>query len=153
MAKVILVCGKVCCGKTTYTKQLVEKGAVLLSSDELMRLLFDEYLGDRHDVLAARVKDYLFGKSLEILHAGVDVVLDWGFWTRAGREEAQAFFEKNNYKTELHFIDIDDATWQQRIEKRNANRGPYDYYVDEGLRNKCLSRFEPPENPDVWVKT
>ena len=92
MAKAILVCGKVCCGKTTYTASLQANGAVLLSSDELMRLLFDEYLGDRHDVLARRVNDYLLQKSLELLAAGVDVVLDWGFWTKEGREAVLDFY-------------------------------------------------------------
>ena len=152
MAKVMLICGKVCCGKTTYTKQLQAKGAVLLSSDELMRLLFDEYLGDRHDEVAARVNGYLLDKSLEILRAGTDVVLDWGFWTKAGREEVLAFYKERGCTAELHYLDIDDETWRQRIEKRNANRGPYDYYVDDGLREKCLSRFEPPETAAVWVK-
>ncbi len=152
MAKAILVCGKVCCGKTTYTASLQANGAVLLSSDELMRLLFDEYLGDRHDVLARRVNDYLLQKSLELLAAGVDVVLDWGFWTKEGREAVLDFYRQHGYTAELHYIEIDDATWQQRIEKRNANRGPSDYYVDDGLREKCLSRFEPPETADVWIK-
>ena len=152
MAKVMLICGKVCCGKTTYTKKLQEKGAVLLSCDELMRLLFDEYLGDRHDEVAARVQAYLFQKSAEILRAGTDVVLDWGFWTKASREEALRFYKEQGFAAELHYLDVDDVTWQQRIEKRNAHRGPCDYYVDDGLREKCLARFEPPDAADVWVK-
>ena len=152
MAKVMLVCGKVCCGKTTYTKKLQEKGAVLLSCDELMRLLFDEYLGEKHDAVSARVQAYLFQKSLEILNAGTDVVLDWGFWTKAGREDALRLYKEQDCAAELHYLDIDDETWRQRIEKRNANRGPYDYYVDDGLREKCLARFEPPETADVWVR-
>ena len=35
MAKIILICGKICCGKTYYARQLQEgTGSVILSMDE-----------------------------------------------------------------------------------------------------------------------
>ena len=47
MAKVILTCGKLGCGKTTYAKRLcAERGAVLLSADELMLALFGQDAGE-----------------------------------------------------------------------------------------------------------
>ena len=37
MAKVLLICGKICCGKSTYAKKLKEENnAVILSVDEIM---------------------------------------------------------------------------------------------------------------------
>ena len=153
MAKVYLICGRVCSGKSTYAMEMVKKHhAVLLSSDEITLALFGQHCGDMHDDYVERAQRYLFHKSLEILAQGIPVVLDWGFWTKEGRDAALAFYKKHGYDAELHYIEIDDATWQQRIEKRNANRGPSDYYVDDGLREKCLSRFEPPETADVWIK-
>ena len=36
MSKVILTCGKICCGKTTYAQKLCkENNAILLSVDEI----------------------------------------------------------------------------------------------------------------------
>ena len=49
MPKVILICGRICCGKTTYSKKLcAERNAVLLSVDEIMLSLFDQCCGDMH---------------------------------------------------------------------------------------------------------
>ena len=46
MAKVILICGKICCGKSHYAKDLMQKqNAVTLSCDELTSILFDNNLG------------------------------------------------------------------------------------------------------------
>ena len=91
--KVILLCGKVCCGKTTYAKQ-IRKGerAVILSCDEIMLALFDQQLGDRHERISQATQHFLFKKSLELLRVGVTVILDWGFWTKASRNEARAFY-------------------------------------------------------------
>lgn len=41
MAKVILICGKICSGKSTYAEQLrVQNNAVVLSTDEITLALF-----------------------------------------------------------------------------------------------------------------
>lgn len=50
MAKVFLICGKICSGKGFYTRQLKEKEhAVVLSCDEIENDLFHHDLGDRRD--------------------------------------------------------------------------------------------------------
>ena len=50
MAEVILLCGKIAVGKTTYAAYLQRnRNAVVLSCDELMLSLFDSCLGDKHD--------------------------------------------------------------------------------------------------------
>ncbi len=50
MAKVFLICGKICCGKSTYAKRLqAENNAVLLSVDEIMLAVFGLYAGEKHD--------------------------------------------------------------------------------------------------------
>lgn len=50
MAKVFLICGKICSGKSTYAEYLrTENTAVLLSVDEIMLALFGLYAGNKHD--------------------------------------------------------------------------------------------------------
>ena len=47
MAKLVLICGKLCCGKTTYAKRLAKEiQAVRLSCDDIMLSLFGKDLGD-----------------------------------------------------------------------------------------------------------
>ncbi len=82
MAKVILICGRICCGKSTYAQRLRlgRKGAAVLSIDEIMLAMFGQHVGEKHDYYGERTENYLLKKSLELLESGIDVILDWGFW-------------------------------------------------------------------------
>lgn len=158
MAKIILICGKLCCGKTTYAEKLRhQNGAVLLSVDEIMLAIFGQHAGDRHDEYAERVQTYLFDKSVEMIETGISVILDWGFWTRNKRAYAKEFYKSRGIGCELHYIDINDETWRARIERRNraVEDGEVNaYYIDENLAAKFKSRFEAPgkDEMDVWVE-
>ena len=93
MADVVLICGRICCGKTTYAQTLCkDRRAVLLSVDEIMLGIFGQHCGDRHDEYAAGTQKYLYAKSLELLGAGIDVILDWGFWTGEVRSKAKEYY-------------------------------------------------------------
>lgn len=156
MNKVILLCGKICSGKSTYAKKLIHKEkAVLLSCDELMLALFDPLLGDKHDVISERTQQYLYQKSLDIIAAGANVLLDWGYWQKSRRDAARAFYAEKGIATEFHYIDISDENWQKNVAERNAAvlNGKSDaYFIDQGLAEKFERLFEAPsrEEMDVW---
>lgn len=153
MAKVIMICGKICCGKSTYAQRLrAENSAAVLSVDEIMLAMFGQHVGDKHDEYVERTKKYLFSKSVEFIGAGIDVILDWGFWTKAERKYAREFYAARNIKCELRCISISEETWAQRLAKRNAlvKEGKTDaYYVDENLARKFASIFEAPDEGEI----
>lgn len=157
MATVYLICGKLCCGKSTYAEQLkVKLKAVVLSVDEIMLAVFGLYAGEKHDEYAANVQTYLFEKSLELIQTDVSVVLDWGFWTKTARYVAKEFYRSRNIECELHYLDVNDAVWQARINQRNQSvmaGKTTAYIVDSALAAKFEAKFEPPakEEVDVWV--
>ncbi len=158
MSKVILICGKICAGKTVYTQKLMkENNAVLLSSDELISSLFHPNENEYHDKIIKNVHEYLLNKSVEILGCGADVILDWGFWTKADREYISEFYSDKNIQTEWHYLDISQDKWLKNIEQRNkevSEGKTTDYYVDSGLLQKLESLFEAPakEEIDVWCE-
>jgi len=158
MAKVILICGKICSGKTTYAQKLCRTlPAVLLSVDELMLTMFGQHAGEKHDLYAACSRSFLLEKSLDLLRCNVDVVIDWGFWTEAGRREVKDFYTEHKFPHEFHYIDIDEETWLLRLDKRNQDvldGKTKAYFVDENLALKFKSRFEAPGDNeiDVWIK-
>ena len=81
MSKVIMTCGMICCGKSTYAKKLqAEQNAVILSVDDITLTLFPDGSGDMHDTYVLRAEQYLLNLSIQILHAGTDVILtgDYG---------------------------------------------------------------------------
>lgn len=159
MAKIIAICGKICAGKTYYANRLkARESAVILSCDELTKMLFDNDLGDRHDDMARRIHAYLLQKAAELTEAGCTVILDWGFWSRADRSSLTVFCQKRNLPVEWHYVDVDDQTWRINIDERNRRitdgECGSDYYLDEGLMRKLLARWEPPADDeiDIWYK-
>lgn len=158
MAKVIMICGKICCGKSTYAEEIrLENNAVVLSVDEIMLAVFGQHAGDKHDEYANNTQKYLFSKSVEFVEAGINVILDWGFWRKADRKFAREFYEARNIECGFHYIDISDEVWKQRLDKRNSSvlAGETSvYFVDDNLAQKFGVIFEMPskEEIDVWVK-
>ncbi len=153
MAKVMLLCGKIASGKSFYCKRLLEASpAVLLSVDDLTSRTGD--LGELHDAVSAAAQDYLLDRAAAIAQAGVDVILDWGFWTQESRRAATAFFRQRDIQTEWHYIDVPDPVWRENIARRNAAvlaGEDSSYYVDQGLMEKLLSLFQPPEPGEMDV--
>ena len=159
MAKLLCICGKIGCGKTYYANRLKEQEhAVILSTDEVTYDLTNNQQGDGYDEFAIRVNLYLRKKAVEIVNAGCTVILDWGFWTKENRKEIKRYGENNGVLVEMHYIDIDDKTLYENIEKRNneviSGNGGSSFYVNEGLLNKVSSLFEIPEKEeiDIWYK-
>ena len=158
MAKCIMICGRICSGKTTYAESLrKENDAIILSIDELMLSLFGKDVGEQHDAYVAKTEKYLLEKSLQIIEVDVNVILDWGFWTKEKRDFVRDFYRSHGVDCGFHYLDIGDEEWKKRLEKRNAEieAGKSDaYYVDNGLAAKCDSVFEKPkwDEIDLWMQ-
>ena len=152
-----MLCGKICSGKTYYARALRERyNAVILSTDEATYDLIHNEQGEFYNVFARRVNLYLRKKAAEICGAGANVILDWGFWTKADRTEISRYFEARGVPYEWHYIDVSETLWKRNIAERNRRiadgNGGSDFYVDEGLLNKVVSLFEVPDKAemDVW---
>lgn len=158
MAKAFLICGKICCGKSTYAERLrAENRAVLLSVDEIMLAVFGPYAGDKHDEYTEKIQNYFFQKSVEIIKSGMNVILDWGFWSSCKRLAAREFYAARGIACEFYYIDISDEVWKERIAHRNAlvlKGEDSAYLIDENLMEKFVGLFEPPSESeiDIWVE-
>ena len=157
MARVMAICGKICSGKSYYARRLKDmENAVILSTDEATFDLIKNEQGEFYNVFADRVNKYLRKKAAEIVAIGCNVILDWGFWTKEERKEITDYFNAHGIDVEWHYIDIAQARWEKLIEQRNKKiedgNGGSDFYLDEGLMGKLLSKFEEPtrEEIDVW---
>lgn len=159
MSKVILLCGKICSGKSHYAAELISKNnAVLLSCVELM---FDldldnllNYLNYVHRVITPKVKTYLYKKAVQIFNSGSDIILDFGFWSSNKRKYVSNYFAECGMKYEWHHINISDKDLKTNISERNKRKvehGITAYFFDEGLREKMESEFEPPSRDEVDV--
>ena len=157
MANVILICGKICSGKTRYAKSLMEENsAVLLSSDEITLALFGANGGQEHGIVVEKLQNYLYEKSLEIVKIGTNVILDWGFWTQKDRKQAIEFFTKHRVAFEWHYIDSSNEVLRKNLYKRNREieeSRTLAYFFPDELIERFWDMFEVPAKStiDIWV--
>lgn len=158
MPKVILLCGRIAAGKSHYAEQLKEKGAVVLSCDHVMLTLFDGCLGEKHDEIVLATQRYFCSIAPQIFRLGADVVLDYGHWSRALRDEMRALCTGAGLPVELHYLTTDEETRKARLKRRNAENATKpgrQYIIDEALLERLDGKFEPPEawEIDRWIRT
>ena len=98
MGKVILVCGKICSGKSYYSKQLKDSlNAVIISPDEATYELINNEQGEFYNVFSERLNKYLTRKVGEIAKAGDNVIFERGLWSSKDRKEIREYY-KNKVK-------------------------------------------------------
>lgn len=157
MSKVILICGKICSGKTRYAKTLIKSNsAILLSSDEITLALFGQNGGQEHGLVVDKLQKYLYKKSLEIVEAQINVILDWGFWTQKDRQQAIEFYASRNVEFEWHYIDSSEKMLRDNLSKRNyeiQEGQTLSYYFPDELILRFWDMFEIPakDEIDIWV--
>ena len=92
MARLYLVVGLPGAGKTTLARQLErDLPALRLTPDEVHLALWgDDLAHPDHDTRHTDIEVALWPIALSALAAGADVVLDFGFWSRAERDDFRA---------------------------------------------------------------
>lgn len=157
--KVIALCGKIASGKTYYANKLKEQeNAVIFSVDELTYYLYDNRRGEDYRNITKRALNYFRTKAIDIVNRGITVIIDSGLWSLEARKEMKDFFINTGIKCEIHYIDIDDESWENNINKRNhrIDEGDIgtDFYVTDSLKALLLESWQEPnkEEIDVWYK-
>ncbi len=157
MGKVILLCGKICSGKSYYANELKNTlNAVIISPDEATYELINNEQGDFYNIFSQRLNKYLTKKVGEIAASGANVIFERGLWSKKEREETVKYYKDKGIACELHYVYVDDATWKKNIIERNnrveEGNGGATFYFDVGLMKKLESMWEEPveEEIDVW---
>ena len=156
MGKVILVCGKICRGKSYYSKTIKDNlNAVIISPDEATYELINNEQGEFYNIFSERLNKYLTKKVGEIAQAGANVIFERGLWSKKDREQIVKYYRDKNIECEIHYVCVDNETWQQNIAERNKRveegNGGSDFYLDEGLMRKLESMWEEPTAVEVDI--
>ena len=156
MVKVIITCGKICSGKSYYSRELKDKlNAVIISLDEATDDLLNNEQGEFYDIFSKRLSKYLTKKVVEIAQAGANVIFERGLWSKKERQEVREYYKNLGIDCEIHYVCVDDETWKQNIAERNkrveAGNGGSDFYLDEGLMKKLESLWEEPTEKEYDV--
>ncbi|GAB7191790.1 AAA family ATPase [Kineococcus sp. NUM-3379] len=105
-------------GKTVRARELEQqRRALRLTPDEWMLPLFGEpEAGGRRDVLEGR----LLETALRVAGLGLDVVVDFGLWSRDERSALRWLFASVGAECRLEFLDLDAGTQLARVRERYA---------------------------------
>ena len=156
MGKVIVVCGKICSGKSYYSNELKDKyNAVIISPAEATYELINNEQGEFYNIFSERLLNYLTRKVGEIAQAGANVIFERGLWSKKERQEIREYYQSKGIDCEIHYVFVDDDAWKQNIQERNQRvlegKGGSDFYLDEGLMKKLKEKWEEPTNVEFDV--
>jgi predicted kinase len=141
-----LICGLPCSGKTTAARALeAEQPALRLTPDEWIQQLYGARVsGAALDGARDPVERVLWQLAERVLLLGVDVILDFGFWSRAEREEFRRRAAGLGARSELHFMDVPEEELLRRLEARNSDLPSGAFRIDRAQLLTWLTLFEPP---------
>ncbi|MCQ3938964.1 MAG: kinase [Chloroflexi bacterium] len=154
MPTLFLICGLPGSGKTTLAKELeISEKALRLCPDEWIAAI----LADPNDIpeldrLRSPVESVQWEVAKRSLSLGVNVILEWGFWSKQERiryrEEAGAL----GAAVKLYYLDASlDELWS-RLNRRNSNLPKGTFRVTKENLEEWAGSFEPPapdESPNV----
>ncbi len=152
MATLHLMVGLPGSGKTTEAKKLEQKyGALRLTPDEWQYFLFGHDISDpEHDERHTRVEELMWEIAVKVLKAGVDVILDFGFWTKSERDEFRRKAHSFGAASKIHYMDVPkDIIWE-RLSARNQLAGKNAvFYVGKEEFDEWSGLFEIPAKEEL----
>lgn len=140
-----MLCGKIAAGKSTLSAQLARAERTLMIGEDLwidrlygpeLRTLADYF--ERSDRLRATLAPHI----VDLLRAGVSVVLDFHANTLGSRAWMRTLFEEAEAGHQLHFLDLPDDVCRARMHARKAAGGSG---VSDAEFDHVTSFFVPPD--------
>jgi predicted kinase len=144
MATAHLLFGFLGSGKTTLAKELEGRHrAIRFTPDEWMGRLFGEdphvgIFGEKQ----AGILELLEPIWMRCLHLGVDVVLDYGFWSRAERDHARKLAGSSGGQVLLYHVECPLEEARRRVSARNR-KDDRSLYIAPATFDLLLNRVEP----------
>lgn len=144
--RVLLLCGPVGSGKSSYARSVTKNGAaVQLSLDEWMIRLFGRELPrTEHQAKLGACYALLIDHAATLALSGVTVVLDGGFWHRRLRDAARSKLDARGVEYSLCVFELSDEERWARLERRNAALGEFDYAITREMFDFFGTCYEPP---------
>lgn len=153
MATLYLICGLPGSGKTTLARQLeISRQALRLSPDEwIAQILADPNDIAERDRLRSPVESVQWDLAKRALALNVNVILEWGFWSKEERTYYRTEVEALGAQVELHYLNVDLSELWARLSRRNSNLPPGTFLVTKEDLELWAKTFEPPTDAELFT--
>jgi predicted kinase len=145
--RLVLICGLPASGKTMLARQLVPAiPAIRLDKDEWTTELGLDVWDDE---LRVRVEARLWALAQELLANGQSVILEWGHWARAERDEKRLGARALGVGVELRYLEVPLEELIERAERRNTSGEWTASPMTRAHFEKWATVFEPPDEAEM----
>ena len=143
-------------GKTTFARRLArETGALRFSPDERMTARHGTdphaaHFAAFHEVIMAE----LDAEWRAAVSDGLDVILDYGFWSRAQRDAIRQAAVSLGASARLYALACPEPIARARIQARNTHLDG-SLFIADATYDTLLARFEPlqPDEPHLRIES
>ncbi len=134
-------------GKTTRARQLeTDCQALRLTPDEWMIPLFAQAeASGKRDVLEGR----LVWLAIRILQVGVDVIVDFGVWSKDERSALRHLAAQAGADCELVYLAVEQAEQRRRVEARFAADSQSTFEIHPGDLALYRGQFQAPDHNEL----
>lgn len=154
MALLTLMVGLPGSGKTTRAKLLAaETGALRLTPDEWQTRLFaDDMHHPDHDKRHDTVEAIMWDVASHVLLRGGDVILDFGFWSRAERASFAEKARALGADCQVQYEDVPLEELEARVTKRNEHVAGNHFVIPVTKLREWAKLFEAPDADELAGK-
>lgn len=150
-----LMTGQIASGKSTLAKSLAaEQSAILMSEDQWLSRLYPDQIKSITDYvrLARQIREVVGPLVIDLLRAGVTVVLDFPANTPQDRQWLRGWADAAGVSHCVHYIEVDDDTCRARLHLRNQ-RGEHEFAATDAEFDLITSYFcEPGEEEGLRIE-
>ena len=115
-ARLIIVCGLPCSGKTTHARQLQSSSrATRFCPDEWIHALSLDYW-DEDD--REKIESLQWQLGQQLLDFGLTVIIEWGTWARCERDALRLRARELGAAVELHYLSAPVEILLHRVQRR-----------------------------------
>lgn len=140
-------------GKTTFARKLEkEAGAVRFTKDEWMVRIFGntppkDTFEDYDNRMASLARDM----ALKCLTAGMDVIIDEGFWAREHRDEIRKRVKNVGAIPEVYYLEVAPEVMKARTLRRTVEPPVDSFTIDEEAFDHYWKFFQPPDEDEDFT--
>jgi predicted kinase len=141
-------------GKTTFARKLEKHyGAVRFTHDEWMVKLHGwNPPEERYSEYFVQVEKLIWDEATLAIQAGTDIILDFGFWTRASRDAARNRVCSLGATAKFYEVFCPHSIMRARALERSKSSSTDSLWIDGAGFDKLMATFEPRQDDEEFIR-